>query len=135
YQARHTLVGHTREVTTLRFNHDAKLLASGSSDNRVKIWSTRTGRCLQTITNHVHGPVTDIVWFRNKQGQLAFFFSCADGTVHLYIQVSEPYYTTAVAICAHRSAVESIDYDPIHRRLASSGSGEAKVWNVNADCE
>ncbi|KAF8580826.1 hypothetical protein K439DRAFT_1662595 [Ramaria rubella] len=82
--------------------------------------------------NHcVHGPVTDIVWFCNKQGLQAICFSCANGTIHVYVRQMN-HFQAAVAICAHRSAIESIDYDPIHRCLASAGGGEAKVWNVNA---
>ncbi|KAF8582125.1 hypothetical protein K439DRAFT_1352038, partial [Ramaria rubella] len=34
---------------------------------------------------------------------------------------------------AHGAHVESTDFDPLHRRLATVGNGEAKIWNVNID--
>ena len=37
-----TLTGHS-DVVSVAFSPNAKLIASGSSDRRVKIWDTETG--------------------------------------------------------------------------------------------
>ena len=56
-----------------------------ASDNRLKLWSTTTGKCVQSIPNIIHGPATDIVWAKDKRDKAAILFSCADGMVHVYV--------------------------------------------------
>jgi hypothetical protein len=34
---------------------------------------------------------------------------------------------------AHNTAIESMAYDPRHKRLASTGGGCLKVWDVDSD--
>ncbi|MRS02221.1 WD40 repeat domain-containing protein, partial [bacterium] len=40
------LIGHTGPVTSLYFSHDEKLLASGSTDNTVRLWDLERGQPL-----------------------------------------------------------------------------------------
>jgi len=44
-----SLEGHTSRVNGLSFSPDGQLLASVSSDNRVKIWRAGTGYALSTF--------------------------------------------------------------------------------------
>ena len=46
--------GHSRGVTSVSCDPSGKYLASGSRDNTVKIWDTKTGKCLHTFTGHSH---------------------------------------------------------------------------------
>ena len=48
----HTLEGHTEYVQTIAFHPNSKTLASGSTDNTVKIWSVTTGQCLAMLNQH-----------------------------------------------------------------------------------
>jgi WD40 repeat protein len=44
-----TLKGHTDQIKSISINHDGSLLASGSLDNSIIIWETKTGRLVKKI--------------------------------------------------------------------------------------
>jgi WD40 repeat protein len=48
-----TLEGHLDLVQSVAFSSDGQTLASGSSDNTIKLWDTKTGKELQTLTGHL----------------------------------------------------------------------------------
>jgi len=48
--------GHDGNVTAVAFSPDGKILATGSYDNTLRLWDTRTGSELTTIA-HTHGPI------------------------------------------------------------------------------
>eukprot|EP00490_Sorites_sp_Unknown_P021719 CAMPEP_0114695042 /NCGR_PEP_ID=MMETSP0191-20121206/70908_1 /TAXON_ID=126664 /ORGANISM="Sorites sp." /LENGTH=51 /DNA_ID=CAMNT_0001990781 /DNA_START=38 /DNA_END=189 /DNA_ORIENTATION=+ len=47
-----TLDGHEDWVRTANFSPDGMLIASASYDGTARVWSSRTGECLQTLTGH-----------------------------------------------------------------------------------
>ncbi len=46
------LKGHGKGVTAVAFSRDGRLLASGSSDNTIRIWDLATKRELRTLMGH-----------------------------------------------------------------------------------
>ncbi|MEW5299752.1 MAG: hypothetical protein WDW36_002733 [Sanguina aurantia] len=56
----------SKDVTTLDWNHDGSLLATGSYDGLARIW-TREGKLKQTLDKH-QGPIFALKW--NKKGDL-----------------------------------------------------------------
>src|SRR5207249_4562501 len=44
------LSGHEGEVLSLAFSPDGQILASGSNDNSVRLWSVRDGTLLRSLT-------------------------------------------------------------------------------------
>ncbi|KAJ3011772.1 UNVERIFIED_CONTAM: hypothetical protein HDU68_001533, partial [Siphonaria sp. JEL0065] len=47
-----TLHGHTAAVCGVVYSADGKTVVSGSWDETVKVWDTRTGECIRTLTGH-----------------------------------------------------------------------------------
>jgi WD40 repeat protein len=43
------LRGHTDTIRSASFGPGGNLLASGSDDETIKLWNTRTGECLKTF--------------------------------------------------------------------------------------
>ena len=50
-----TLIGHTQEVTSVRFSPDALKIASSSRDGTVRVWSVADGKLLTKFEGHRKG--------------------------------------------------------------------------------
>lgn len=48
------LSGHTQKVNSVSISGDGSILVSGSDDQTVKIWDTKTGRCIKTLDFFEH---------------------------------------------------------------------------------
>ena len=79
-----TLAGHTSAINSVVFSPDGKILASGSSDNTVKLWDVPRQRQPRapkaTLSNH-GGTVTSVA-FSPDGTRLAS--GCGDGVVRLW---------------------------------------------------
>ncbi|HRS71421.1 MAG TPA: hypothetical protein P5175_06175 [Anaerohalosphaeraceae bacterium] len=56
-----TLKGHKGFINSAGFSPDGQYIVSGSSDNSVKIWDTKSGKCIKTLEGHKHS-VTAVVF-------------------------------------------------------------------------
>ena len=76
------LTGHTANVKCIEFlGENWDYLASGSSDNTVKIWDVPKGTCQATLTGH-----TSRIWDLSSTNKGVFVASASgDGTVRVRI--------------------------------------------------
>lgn len=75
-----SLEGHERKVTFCKWHPTASnILASGSSDQTVRVWDTETGE--QKYEYKAEGIIQDLQW--NYDGSL-LGISCKDKTVHIF---------------------------------------------------
>ena len=58
----HTLEGHLAGVSTIAWSPDSTVLASGSDDKLIRLWSTTTGRCLPTPLAGHHNYVCSLAF-------------------------------------------------------------------------
>lgn len=58
---RGTLSGHRQTVTSVAFSPGSTLLASGSLDDTIRVWSTATGEELRVLTGH-NRPITSVAF-------------------------------------------------------------------------
>jgi WD40 repeat protein len=52
YGCLYTLSGHSSWVTTVAISPDSQTLASGSMDDKIKLWNLQSGELIQTLTGH-----------------------------------------------------------------------------------
>ena len=107
-----TLKGHSGGVLSVAFSPAGKLLASGSTDNTVKLWDTDTGTELLTLKGHVRAVTS--VDFSPDGRRLAS--GSEDSSIILWDTVTGKKLLT---LLGHAVGVHSVDFSPDGKRLAS----------------
>lgn len=119
-----TLDGHADSVMSVSFSPDSEILASGSKDKTVKLW-TRNGRLIKTLTGHT-GWVTGVTFSPDGQ-RLAS--ASDDGTLKLWNRDGRLLRTFEGA---HNSFVLGVAFSPDGKMLASAGyDNSVKLWKVD----
>ena len=73
------LKGHAGTVTSVAFSPSGKMLASGSADQRVRLWDLTTGEHLHTFSNHT-SKISALVFATDTM----LASGSADGTVFIW---------------------------------------------------
>src|SRR6476620_10963105 len=100
-----TIEGHQDAVRSMAFDPRGETLASGSGDNTVKLWETRSGKLLRTLEGHqnqVHSVAFD------PQGRM-LASGGYDKTVKLWEVRSGKLLRT---LKGHQSWVYTVAFDP-----------------------
>ncbi|GBD52314.1 protein kinase [Microcystis aeruginosa NIES-298] len=124
-----TLTGHSNWVLSVVYSPDSRYLASGGSDNTIKIWEVATGKQLRTLTGHSRG-VESVVY--SPDGRYLASGS-ADKTIKIWEVATGKQLRT---LTGHSSGVLSVVYSPDGRYLASgSWDNTIKIWEVATERE
>ncbi|KAF3561913.1 hypothetical protein DY000_02011736 [Brassica cretica] len=125
----------SKDVTTLDWNCQGTLLATGSCDGQARIWTTN-GDLISTLSKH-KGPIFSLKW--NKKGDYLLTGS-VDRTAVVWDVKAEEWKqqfefhseTRPVKTFAgHQGEVNCVKWDPTGTLLAScSDDSTAKIWNV-----
>ncbi|MBO3459082.1 pentapeptide repeat-containing protein [Aetokthonos hydrillicola Thurmond2011] len=125
-QGRTVCKGHTHWVRSIAFSADGEKFASGSDDQTIKIWNTKTGKFFSTLEEH-SGCVRSVAF--SDDGKLLASGS-EDGTVKIWnVDTSECLKT----LNGHVGKVWSVTFSPIHLGgiVASGGEDKTiKIWKV-----
>jgi WD40 repeat protein/DNA-binding SARP family transcriptional activator len=120
--------GHLNTVWTLVWSPDGQTFATGSSDERIRIWEPSTGNCLQTIR------ATSMVWnvdWNSDQGKLVS--AGIEETLCVWDVVTGAC-LRSIATPSHRAKVALWSADG--KWIVSGGEdGTVKVWDSQTgDC-
>ena len=119
---RNRLVGHDGWITSVSFSPDAKLIATASFDQTVKLWSIE-GEELQTLAGHAQ-PVLSVSF--SPDGKLIATAS-EDKTVKLWSIEGEELQT----LIGHNEAVQSASFSPDGQTIASASIDKTvKLWSL-----
>ncbi|KAJ4346491.1 uncharacterized protein N0V89_010420 [Didymosphaeria variabile] len=121
-----TLEGHSNDVRSVAFSHDATQLASASVDKMIKIWDASSGACLQTLEGH-SDEVNSVAYSYNST-QLAS--ASNDKTVKIWDLGSRACIKT---LKRHGNTVRSVAFSHDATQLASaSDDNTVKIWDASS---
>lgn len=113
------------DATRADFSPDGRILASGHTDHRIRLWDVTHGHLLQTLVGH-----TEIPWsvvFSPSNRRLAS--GASDGTVYIWDSVSGQ---ITHILHGHQAAVPALAFAADEQLLASSDvDGGVCVWQID----
>ncbi|PGG95247.1 hypothetical protein AJ79_10165 [Helicocarpus griseus UAMH5409] len=149
-----TLMGHSNSVHSVAFSSDGSTLASGSSDDTIKLWDVETGKELQTLMGH-SGSVKSVAFSSNG---LTLASGSSDHTIKLWdVETSKELQTlrghygsfdmlvklwdvqtdkVLQTLKSYSGQVYSVVFSPDGSTLASGSSDHIiKLWDIETDEE
>ena len=123
YQTPHLKIG---SIKAIAYNPDGKTIASGSSDNSIRLWNAQSGETISTLKGHSDW-VSSIAY--SPDGKTIASGS-DDGTIHLWNAQSGE---TINTLKGHSRAILTIAYNPDGKTIAScSTDGTIQLWNAQS---
>ncbi len=120
---RRTLSGHADVVKSVAISPDGQVLATGSYDKTIKLWSLSTGEVRQTLLNHTHRITCVAI---SPDGQTLATGSY-DNSIKLWsLSTGELLHT----LNGRPERVRYLAFSPNSQMLVSSGDSAIKVWAV-----
>ena len=117
------LTGHTRDVISVCFNSDGRILASGSYDDTIRLWDMDTGKFIRKFSGHNSSVYTvafsldDRIIVSGSRDEMIKFWDVETGNLNK-------------TIAAHVDGVYDVRYAPNGEILASYGVDEKiNLWN------
>ncbi|KAM6503419.1 Quinonprotein alcohol dehydrogenase-like superfamily [Amanita muscaria] len=118
--------GHFFDMNTLSYTPDGQTIATGGDDGKVKVWSTHSGFCFVTFSEH-SAPVSAVAFA--KQGSVLFSASL-DGTVRAFDLIRYRNFRTFTSPSPVQFSCLAVDPSGEVVAAGSTDSFEIFFWSV-----
>lgn len=118
---------HEKRCWSVDFNNvDSRLIASGSDDSRVKLWSTNDDHSIATLEAKANVCCVKF----NPKSSCHLAFGSADHDVHYYDlrNLTKP----LCVFKGHKKAVSYVKFLNTNEIISASTDSQLKLWNVNS---
>lgn len=121
-----TFKGHQKPVLSVVFSPNNQLLASGSSDDTIKVWDITSGACLQTLEGHKNS-INSVIFCPNGHRLIS---GSSDSTIKVWDIDSGVCLRT---LEDHELSVNSVVFSPDGQQLASGSEDcTVRVWDIGS---
>jgi WD40 repeat protein len=131
-QCRRRFQGATNLVWSIAFSPDGCSLASGSEDQKIRLWNLETGNCFQTLEGHSR-RIWSVAYLPHIEAitppQNLLVSSSDDHTIRLW---DLNIYKCLQTLRGHLNWVNSVAFSPTGKRLASGGGDNTvRLWDID----
>ncbi|MBN2089403.1 AAA family ATPase [candidate division KSB1 bacterium] len=121
------LKGHTRRITSLKFNPSGKILASGSYDETLRLWDMTKGTNLRIIKNWRWWEIDELTF--SPDGKILLF------AYYNFIYLLNTMTGNVIRVLkGHNGSIESVAFSPDGKILASGSTDHTiRLWDISND--
>jgi WD40 repeat protein len=128
-----TFIGHEAKVCSVAFNFDGKILASGSEDKTVKLWSLETSEEICTLKGH--SDTILCVAFSPNENILATSGDANDKTIKIW-NLDKNKVSTLRGHSDWFGGINSVAFSPDGKTLVSGSKDKTvKLWHIDKEKE
>ncbi len=123
FKLRHILTGHSSYVFSVAWSPDGRTLASGSTDQSIRLWEPQSSsQSIRTLSGHTN-PINSVAW--SPDGRM--LASGSSKTIHLWKPQSSS--QSIQFLKGHTDLINSVAWSPDGRILASGSRDDTiRLW-------
>ena len=123
------LIGHNKDVTTIKWSNDGSYFGSGSADKTIRLWDLKSLKEICTIPTLGYGPINDISLL-NTGEMLIVAAGHVDGNITIWDAQRKSLFTE-IKVNSQGKEVRTICFSPDGKYLISGGfDNKIKIYDI-----
>ena len=123
------LIGHNKDVTTIKWSNDGSYFGSGSADKMIKLWDLKSLKEICTIPTLGYGPINDISLL-NTGEMLIVAAGHVDGNITIWDAQRKSLFTE-IKENSQGKEVRTVCFSPDGKFLISGGfDNKIKIYDI-----
>ena len=123
------LIGHNKDVTTIKWSNDGSYFGSGSADKMIKLWDLKSLKEICTIPTLGYGPINDISLL-NTGEMLIVAAGHVDGNITIW-DAQRKSLCTEIKENSQGKEVRTVCFSPDGKFLISGGfDNKIKIYDI-----